>query len=288
MSQNLTDTDVRTALYGLLGSRFPQAVLLVGASAPLREQLSNYIAQSLLCTGATAPCNACNACHKIQQNIHPDCITLAQADGADWKVDQVRELRQQVILKPNDGMRKVFILHDANRMNIQAQNALLKTLEEPPSYAFFVLTCPQTDGLLETIRSRCVTFLLAPDDAQVPDTVDLSSLATFLLALAQAEECGMLQAALAWEKLDKPTFRATITCLQTAMRDAILYGKAPALLPTLTREVAAVHARIPMQKLILLYDHCALLLQRSETNANATVQCAVLCAGAFTICFGEQ
>ncbi len=286
-----TDEAVHSALDALLHSRFPQAILLQGGNAQTRNALAQHVAQALLCAQPSAPCGSCTDCVKVTHGVHPD-LFLYQEDG--MKVDAARALRTQASTLPNDSMRKVFVLHAANAINPQAQNALLKTLEEPPSYAFFILTCPSGEGLLETVRSRCITFLLAPAQEPTPEVEpDLAPLGAFLQALAVGDECNMLAAALSWEKLDKSAFAHMLGLLQIALRDAILHTAIEqyahqALLPALSSATQQLYTRVPTHKLLAVYDHCDTLLQRSQFHANAALQCTVLCAGAYTICHGKS
>lgn len=280
--------DMMSTLQTLLDTRFPQAVLLVGGSDAMRGTLAQHVAKALLCTGAKSPCGLCNACHKLDAHIHPDFIVIDEGDG-EIKVDTARTIRSEAIVLPNDGARKVFVIHNANRLNPIAQNALLKTLEEPPSYAFFVLLCAQPDGLLETVRSRCTTFLLSPDTQSTPEIDELHSefVRDFISALAAADEYAMLRAAMRLEKQDKSSFRAALSLLQIALRDAILSIQSTPLLADFSHETSALGAKLSASKLLALYDHCTLLLSRTQVNAITSVQCTVLTAAAYTICYCE-
>ena len=161
------NTALKASLRTALDRRFPQAVLLSGPDGSGKTDFAQTIAAALLCTGASPrPCGACASCHKIAHGTHPDLIVIDEGDG-EIKVETARNIRDEAAILPNDGDRKVFIIHNADRMNLSAQNALLKVLEEPPRYAFFVLTSEQPGEILETIRSRCTRYQLAP--AQAPD-----------------------------------------------------------------------------------------------------------------------
>lgn len=101
-----------------------------------------------------APCGFCNACSKIQNNVHPDVVHI-YPDGASIKIEQVRQLILDSAEKPVEGKRKVFILHQAHTMTAQAQNALLKTLEDPFSDSIIVLLSNNLKLLIPTVVSRC-------------------------------------------------------------------------------------------------------------------------------------
>lgn len=109
------------------------------------------------------PCGECEACRKIFANISPDVITISREDGkASIGVDAIRELRTDVHVIPNELEHKIYIIDDADKMTVQAQNALLLTLEEPPAYVIFLLIAESSRNMLETIRSRAPALRTQP------------------------------------------------------------------------------------------------------------------------------
>lgn len=140
--------------------RFPHAVLLEGDAGSGRRTLAMLLARAAVCTAAgdQRPCGRCAACRK---SAHPD-VTMMGGDGKALSVDAVRRLRQEAVVMPNEAAYRVWIVVNAQDMTVQAQNALLKILEEPPAHVLFILTCENRTQLLETIRSRCVCFTMQP------------------------------------------------------------------------------------------------------------------------------
>jgi len=136
------------------------AFLITGPDPAEREKLGLFCAQALLCEGeGSRPCGRCLACRKAEKGIHPDLLRRERLpDSQVFKVDQVREMSAEAYILPNEGKRKVFLLPEADTMNIQAQNALLKLLEEPPAYAAFLLLGANPGAFLPTIKSRCVSL----------------------------------------------------------------------------------------------------------------------------------
>ncbi len=136
---------------------FPHALLLEGEEGSGRRTLAMQLARAATCRGAgERPCGTCAACVKTE---HPD-ITLCGGDGKPLTVDTIRQLRQEAYVLPNEAPYRVIILAKAQTMTPQAQNALLKILEEPPAHVLFILTCENRTQLLETIRSRCVALTM--------------------------------------------------------------------------------------------------------------------------------
>ena len=147
------------------GRGLSHAYIIAGPAGSGRHTLGGLLAQAMVCTAPEhqRPCGRCPQCRKAQGGIHPDISWVAGAgEGKPISVDQVRALRSDAYIRPNEGERKVYILEGADRMNASAQNAMLKLLEEGPAYAAFLLLAENAGGVLETVRSRCETLTLDP------------------------------------------------------------------------------------------------------------------------------
>ena len=122
-------------------------------------EMADTIAAAVVCSerGAVRPCGRCACCLKASRGIHPDIAYISKAkDRREIAVEQIRELKRDVIVVPNDAMQKAYVIESADLMNDAAQNALLQILEEPPAHAVFVLRTDAPAQLLPTVRSRCV------------------------------------------------------------------------------------------------------------------------------------
>ena len=147
------------------GRGLSHAYMITGAAGSGRHTLARLLAAAMMCAAAregARPCGCCGPCKKVLAGIHPDVITVSGGEGKPITVDQVRALRGDAHIRPNEGERKVYILEQADRMNQSAQNAMLKLLEEGPPYAVFLLLAENSGGLLATVRSRCEQLPLAP------------------------------------------------------------------------------------------------------------------------------
>ena len=100
-------------------------------------------------------CGTCSVCRRIGRGVHADVMMIAPGDTGAIKIDQIREATERAAYRPFEGRRRVVIIDDADALVIEAQNALLKTLEEPPSASVFVLVSARSDMLVPTVRSRC-------------------------------------------------------------------------------------------------------------------------------------
>lgn len=144
------------------GKRTPHALLLTGGNVSIRKATAKLIASALLCSAdAEKPCNKCSNCKKIKAEVHPDIWEISGNDKLrSIKKEAVTELQRQAYLLPNEADKRVIIILEANGMTQEAQNAILKILEEPPRFSCFVLACNMKEALLPTILSRTVALNL--------------------------------------------------------------------------------------------------------------------------------
>ena len=153
---------LKAALSQLPAGGLGSAILLDGPDGIGKRTAAADLAQGLLCRGADAPCGVCPACRRVAAGSHPDLFWLEESEpGKGVKLEQVRALRAQSFVRPSEAPFKVFIIPRADKLNPPSQNALLKVLEEPAS-SLFVLLCENREAMLQTVRSRCKTFRLAP------------------------------------------------------------------------------------------------------------------------------
>ena len=164
-----------------------------------------------MCDNDNAPCGSCQNCHLAQISSHPDIAVITPLDSKKFlSVDQIRELRAEAFVKPHQAVNRVFIIEDASRMNPQAQNALLKVLEEPPKNVVFILLVPSKTMLLDTIISRCV--LLSLLDASTDDQyIELADKFIEVLLLGSEYELAKLLTPLEKSRIDMEKFLNTLS-----------------------------------------------------------------------------
>lgn len=143
-------------------NRVSHAYILNGERGSGKKMLANLFAMTLLCeTGDNEPCGKCHSCKQAESGNHPDIIRVTHEKPNSISVDDIRtQVNNTVDIKPYQGSYKVYIIPQADMMTPQAQNAILKTIEEPPSYAVFLLLTENAETLLPTINSRCVMLKL--------------------------------------------------------------------------------------------------------------------------------
>lgn len=148
----------------IAGKTVSHAYLINGETRSGKEFIAKIFAKTLLCEkGEVEPCGQCHSCIQAEGRNHPDIIFVAHEKPNVIGVDDIRlGINETVMIKPYASRYKVYIMEEADKMTVQAQNALLKTLEEPPEYAVFILLTSSTDMMLSTILSRCITLNMKP------------------------------------------------------------------------------------------------------------------------------
>ena len=134
--------------------------LISGPAGSGRHTLAKLLAAAILCQGHQKPCMACSACRKVMANTHPDFITINDPTHKTIPVDLIRDMRDDLFIRPNESMWKIYMIDQ--EMLPPSQNALLKVLEEPPKYGVFILIADNPESLLPTVRSRCTPLHLQP------------------------------------------------------------------------------------------------------------------------------
>ncbi len=184
------------------------AVLIEGEKGTGKRELALWLASAMLCREENAPCGKCAVCRKIADGNHPDVFfVLPEEKKRSIGIESIRELKETLWLMPNESSQKIYIIPNADIMTPEAQNALLKSLEEPPSHARFILTCDNKNLLLDTIISRVTVYELSAATGEecaeelLNSFPELSSEEAKLVSMAYCGNIGAASEALKEEKL---------------------------------------------------------------------------------------
>ncbi|MCL2843279.1 MAG: hypothetical protein FWE28_07435 [Oscillospiraceae bacterium] len=217
---NITSFPAGAHLAAQLKGPLAHAYLISGDSAENRGGLAMLMARSLVCVASGGrPCDACVACEKAQRESHPDIIIVAPIDGKrEIPVAAVRDVVANAPTLPNEAEHKVYLINPAEAMNPSAQNAILKVLEEPPSFVTFLLLAENPLALLPTVRSRCVTLSLTPTgevNAPHAPSSEVEELVTAFLAAFDMGGLELLQFCVGLEKAVKEDRTILVSFVET-------------------------------------------------------------------------
>lgn len=152
-------------LSAVAADRLPHAILIDGDKGTGRHTLASFIVSAAVCSAEERPCGVCRSCRLADGGAHPDIVVTAPEDGKKTiTVAQIRALKNEAYVKPHMARRRVLVIDGADTMNEQAQNALLKVLEETPGTAMLILVAENKAALLDTVLSRCTVLSLSPPE----------------------------------------------------------------------------------------------------------------------------
>lgn len=143
---------------GISRGRMSHFYLICGPEGSGKHTLARLLAAAMVCAGEDRPCLGCPACRKILADTHPDLITVTDPEHKTVPVKQIRQVREDMFVRPNEADKKIYLF--PQELNTEGQNTLLKVFEEPPSYGVFLLLAENPEKILTTVRSRCVELQL--------------------------------------------------------------------------------------------------------------------------------
>ncbi len=148
-------------------NKVSHSYMFVGIDGIGKKIIAKQFAKKILCTSnIQEKCDECKSCIEFDSDNHPDFLYI-EPDGNSIKIEQIRYLQKKIQEKPIISNKKVYIINDANKMTIEAQNCLLKTLEEPPEYSTIILIGNNESAFLNTIKSRCMIITFRPIEDQL-------------------------------------------------------------------------------------------------------------------------
>lgn len=233
MNRNLKNLRYISEAYIL--SRLSHAYIIEGMEGSGKEAFADYIAAALLCDTngqkqygreeVIRPCGQCPSCIKAATGNHPDIIHVQHEKDTVLSVGEIREqIVGDMVIKPYYGPYKIYVVPQAQLMNENAQNALLKTIEEPQPYGLILLLTDNADGFLPTIRSRCVRLHMAdlPRQEQVRQLMDEDG-QKVLQAVSQAPFMTASDIYQAAKELDPIDSAKVLAIFQMWCRDLLVY-----------------------------------------------------------------
>ena len=295
--------------------RFPHALIIEGEEGIGKKTLAKDIACALVCRGDDKPCGECSQCKKAIAAIHPDISEYIPAGTANsFHVDTVRNIINDAYVQPNETDYKIYILANVHCMNQNAQNALLKILEEPPKYVVFILTTNSKSALLSTVLSRSVCVSLegvdieraanyitshcenvdyntakktvetfngnigkAIDSLQDSKTSELVDVCNKICkALATSNEYETMTLCSVFQK-DRQGVVFACDLLKSIFRDALFAGESSEHISGQEESAALLKSSLSRQSLIKLINTCDELKSTALSNANNALLITKFC-----------
>ena len=295
--------------------RFPHALIIEGEEGIGKKTLAKDIACALVCRGNDKPCGECSQCKKAIGAIHPDISEYIPAGTANsFHVDTVRNIINDAYVQPNEADYKIYILANAHCMNQNAQNALLKILEEPPKYVVFILTTNSKSALLSTVLSRSVCVSIegvdidraayyitshceivdyntakktvetfngnigkAIDSLQDSKTSELVDVCNKICkALTTSNEYEMMTLCSVFQK-DRQGVVFACDLLKSIFRDALFAGESSEHISGQEESAALLKSSLSRQSLIKLINTCDELKSTALSNANNALLITKFC-----------
>lgn len=295
--------------------RFPHALIIEGEEGIGKKTLAKDIACALVCRGNDKPCGECSQRKKAIGAIHPDISEYIPAGTANsFHVDTVRNIINDAYVQPNEADYKIYILANAHCMNQNAQNALLKILEEPPKYVVFILTTNSKSALLSTVLSRSVCVSLegvdieraanyitshcenvdyntakktvetfngnigkAIDSLQDSKTSELVDVCNKICkALTTSNEYEMMTLCSVFQK-DRQGVVFACDLLKSIFRDALFAGESSEHISGQEESAALLKSSLSRQSLIKLINTCDELKSTALSNANNALLITKFC-----------
>ncbi len=247
------------------------AILLTGGTEKERKELAFLISQALLCDAETKPCLKCESCKKIKSGNHPDIIVTEGEAGKQKsiKIDNIRSIRSRAYVVPNEAPFQIFLILEASGMGEEAQNALLKILEEPPATARFILASRSRDDFRQTILSRVTPFAISEDSGQAAgekeNTKASKAAEDIFVAMLSKNEAKIMLSTAPLEK-DKKTFKACSEKMILMLRNSIITKFRDDTDITITEKKFSV--KFSEKEIIDMMGVLKNLLEDADKNAN--------------------
>ena len=256
---------------------FPHGILIECQNEVEGEAFASYIANCLVCRGNQKPCGVCPDCVKAQGKGHPDIFTTDGKKGKSntFSVDAIREIRDDAFIIPNESDKKIYVLKNGQNMNEQSQNAILKILEEPPSYVFFRIVTTSKSTMLETVLSRVQVFSLLSDEEKITEK-EMTIVKNMVSAIMNVNEIDLMEQTAVFVK-NNQLARTILSLLTEVFRDALVIKSGFSREFRFSRESETLSNGLTSKSLMNLITVCDDLINSIDRNCNNNLLVVRMC-----------
>ncbi len=257
---------------------FPHGVLVECQNDSEGESFARFMANCLVCSGDKKPCGVCSDCVKAQGKGHADIYEtdgIEKSKSKNFSVDAIRRVRDDAFVAPNESDKKVYILKNAKNMNEQAQNALLKILEEPPSYVYFIIVAQSKSTLLETVLSRVQIFSLLSDEGEITDK-EMQAVKSIVKSLLSVNELSLMEQTAVFQK-NNQFAKSVLQLLTEVFRDALVLKSGYEREFRFLEETKSLYSSLTAKSLLQLIEACNELIESIDRNCNNNLLLVRMC-----------
>lgn len=256
---------------------FPHGILIECQNEVEGEAFASYIANCLVCRGNQKPCGVCPDCVKAQGKGHPDIFTTDGKKGKSntFSVDAIREIRDDAFIIPNESDKKIYVLKNGQNMNEQSQNAILKILEEPPSYVFFIIVTTSKSTMLETVLSRVQVFSLLSDEEKITEK-EMTIVKNMVSAIININEIDLMEQTAVFVK-NNQLARTILSLLTEVFRDALVIKSGFSREFRFSKESETLSNGLTSKSLMNLITVCDDLINSIDRNCNNNLLVVRMC-----------
>jgi len=242
---------------------FPHSVLLTGDDGNKLLELAFFISSALVCEGANKPCSSCPACLKAEKRIHPDIrVVSPQEKRKSVNMEECREMIMDSFVLPNEANRKIYIITAAHLLDEKVQNALLKSLEEPPEYVYYFLLCQNPSAMLGTVMSRVTVFNAGFGEESALSDEEANEIALSIIkALFLINETALLRATVPLDK-DRKLCKKVMECFKFYLNAALRAKNG------IGKDETGMSSRFTAGELLALNECADAIISGVERNAN--------------------
>lgn len=276
MEHDLQQENKNAILSLIRSDRIPHTIIIEGGEEAEREGAAILLAAGAVCRGEERPCMQCNSCRKALENHHPDVFLPEPSKTLKSGILSLKDLRDlylsQMSVRPNEADCKVYIFREADKLlREDSQNALLKTIEEPPQRLYFIFTAQSAGGLLLTVRSRARIITLRHNET--PDEESEAAAEAIVDGVVSVYEYELLKAL--YLPGEKEALRAALAAFCEKLRQTLaFYGG----IPTDDPAVKKLSRKLDRARTIALIEATNEAVQKLKTNVNirllTTWQCS--------------